>query len=186
LVEISEEFGRKARAIVSDMNEPLGRFIGTGVEVVEARDMLRGDGGDERARAGCIRIAAAMLELGGVDDATTRAQRALADGSAYEKFIEMIEAQGASRAALEALAPDPRVDVVRAGTSGIVGAIDAVALGHVARKLTDRNSRAGIHLHARIGDPIAEGDALAEVYGDGVSAASIAGAFALRSTSLIR
>jgi pyrimidine-nucleoside phosphorylase len=186
LVEISEQFGRKARAIVSDMNEPLGRFIGTGVEVVEARGMLRGDGGDERARAVCIRIAAAMLELGGVDDATTRAQRALADGSAYEKFVEMIEAQGASRTALEALAPDPRVDVVRAGASGVVGAIDAVALGHVARKLTDRNPRAGIRLHARIGDSIAEGDALAEVYGDGVSAASIAGAFALRSTSLIR
>jgi pyrimidine-nucleoside phosphorylase len=186
LVEISEQFGRKARAIVSDMNEPLGRFIGTGVEVVEARDMLRGADGDERARAGCIRIATAMLELGGIDDATARAKRALADGSAYEKFVEMIEAQGGSRAALEALAPDRHVEVVHASASGVVGTIDAVALGHIARKLTDRNSRAGIRLHARIGDPIAEGDVLAEVYGDGVSAASIAGAFALRSTSLIR
>ena len=66
LVGISEQFGRKARAIVSDMNEPLGQCIGTGIEVVEARDMLRGGAGDERARSGCLQIAAAMLELGGV------------------------------------------------------------------------------------------------------------------------
>ena len=186
LVEISEQFGRKARAIVTDMNEPLGRFIGTGVEVIEAREMLRGGDADPHARAGCLRIAIAMLELAGIGDAPARVERALADGSAYEKFVEMIEAQGGTRAALEGLALDPRVEVIRAGTDGIVTAIDAVVLGNVARTLTDANSRAGIRLHARIGDAIASGDVLAEIYGNGVKAESIAFAFALRSTSLIR
>ena len=186
LVGISQQFGRKARAIVSDMNEPLGRFIGTGLEVIEAREMLRGGTGDARARAGCLRIAVAMLELGGIEDASLRAERALADGSAYEKFVEMIDAQGGTRAALEGLVHDPRVETIRAGADGIVDAIDAVALGNVARTLTDVNSRAGIRLRARIGDAVASGDVLAEIYGDGVNAEVIAGAFALRSTSLIR
>jgi pyrimidine-nucleoside phosphorylase len=179
LVAISEQFGRKARAIVSDMNEPLGRFIGTGVEVVEAREMLRGGDSDERARDGCIRIAAAMLELGGVADGTARALRALEDGSAYAKLVEMIEAQGGTRAALEGLAPDPRVERVFASADGVIRTIDAVALGNVARKLTDTNARAGLRVHARIGDAIASGDVLAEVYGDGVSALTIASAFSL-------
>ena len=177
LVAISEQFGRKARAIVSDMNEPLGQCIGTGIEVVEARDMLRGDGGDERARSGCLRIAQAMLELGDVSDAMARAQRALDDGSAYAKFVEMVEAQGGSRAALESLAPDPRVEEVRAPASGVVRGIDAVRLGNIARGLTEANSRAGIRLHARIGDRIARDAVLADVFGDGIDAASVAAAF---------
>lgn len=179
LVAISEQFGRKARAIVSDMNEPLGRFIGTGVEVVEAREMLRSGESDEHARDACIRIAAAMLELGGVTDGTARALRALEDGSAYAKLVEMIEAQGGTRAALEELAPDARVERILASADGVIRAIDAVALGNVARKLTDTNARAGIRVRARIGDAIASGDVLAEVYGDGVSGATIASTFLL-------
>jgi pyrimidine-nucleoside phosphorylase len=179
LVGISEQFGRKARAIVSDMNEPLGQCIGTGIEVVEARDMLRGGAGDERARSGCLQIAAAMLELGDVADARVRATRALDDGSAYAKFVEMIESQGGSRDALESLAPDPRIEFVRAPAGGVVRTIDAVRLGNIARGLTATNSRAGIRLLVRIGDRVERDAMLAEVFGDGVDAASIAVAFSL-------
>jgi pyrimidine-nucleoside phosphorylase len=183
LVDISEQFGRKAHAIVSDMNEPLGRCIGTGIEVTEAREMLRGDAGDERARSGCVQIAAAMLELGGVGDARARAMRALEDGSAYTKFVEMVEAQGGSREALEALAPDERVTKLRASTEGVVVAIDAVRLGHVARELSAHNRRAGIRLGARIGDRIARGDVLADIYGAGADPGSIAAAFTIGAVS---
>jgi pyrimidine-nucleoside phosphorylase len=179
LVGISEQFGRKARAIVSDMNEPLGQCIGTGIEVVEAREMLRGGAGDERARSGCLQIAAAMLELGDVSDARARAARALEDGSAYAKFVEMVEAQGSSRVALESLAPDPRVEVARAPAGGVVRAIDAVRLGNIARALTVANPRAGIRLHARTGDRVARDAVLAEIFGEGSNASSVATAFAI-------
>jgi pyrimidine-nucleoside phosphorylase len=165
------------------MNEPLGRCIGTGIEVAEAREMLRGDAGDERARSGCVQIAAAMLELGGVDDARAAAVRALEDGSAYAKFVEMVEAQGGSREALEALAPDSRVTKLRASTEGVVVAIDAVRLGHVARELSAHNRRAGIRLDARIGDRIARGDVLADIYGAGADPDSIAEAFTIGAVS---
>jgi pyrimidine-nucleoside phosphorylase len=179
LVAISEKFGRRAQAIVSDMNEPLGHCIGTGIEVAEAREVLRGRERDERVLAGCLQIATAMLELGGVGDARTRALHAIENGAAYAKFVEMVEAQGGSRAALEALAPDPRRHEVRAATSGVVRAIDGVALGNVARALTSGNARAGLCVAVRVGDAVSQGDALVEVYGEGADLAAVASAFAL-------
>jgi pyrimidine-nucleoside phosphorylase len=177
LVGISAEFGKKARALVTDMNEPLGRAIGTGIEVAEARDLLTGGLDDPRARAGCLHIAATMLELGGVRDPLERAERALADGSAYEKFVEMIEAQGGSRTAVEALKPDPRVREVRAERDGTITEIDAVALGHLARTLTQESKTGGLRLNARVGERVDRGTVLAEIFGTGVEPAQVLSAF---------
>jgi pyrimidine-nucleoside phosphorylase len=179
MVAISAKFGRRAQAIVSDMNEPLGHCIGTGIEVVEAREVLRGRERDERVLAGCLQIATAMLELGGVGDARARALRAIENGAAYAKFVEMVEAQGGSLAALEALAPDPRRHDVRATRSGVVRAIDAVVLGNVARRLTNGNARAGLCVAVRAGDAVSHGDLLAQVFGEGADLALVANAFAL-------
>lgn len=179
LVAISAQFGRRAHAIVSDMNEPLGHCIGTGIEVVEAREVLRGRERDDRVLAGCLQIATAMLELGGVGDARTRALHAIESGAAYTKFVEMVEAQGGSRAALEALAPDPRRHDVRATETGVLRAIDAVALGNIARRLTNGNSRAGLCVAVRVGDAVSHGDLLAEVFGEGADLALVASAFAV-------
>jgi len=177
LVGISAQFGRKAHAIVSDMNEPLARCIGSGIEVAEARDLLAGGSDDPRALAGCLQIAAAMLELGGVGDPLPRARRALEDGSAYEKFIEMIEAQGGSRAAVEAIVPDARVRELRADRDGVVTAIDAVKLGHAARALTRDSSTGGLSLHTRVGERVSRGSVLAEMFGDGADPSAVMQAF---------
>ncbi|HTU69751.1 MAG TPA: thymidine phosphorylase [Candidatus Baltobacteraceae bacterium] len=179
LVGVSERFGRRAYAIVSDMNEPLGRSIGTGIETIEAREVLSGREGDERVRAGCVQIAAAMLELAGVAAPRERALRALENGSAYEKFVDMVQAQGAGRAALEALAPDPRVRPLRAPGGGIVTSIDAVRLGNVARALTAHSSVGGIRLHVRVGDRVEPGVPLADVLGEGADPEAILPAFAI-------
>jgi pyrimidine-nucleoside phosphorylase len=177
LVRVSEQFGRKAHAIVSDMNEPLGRYIGTGIEVVEARELLRGRERDERALDGCLQIAASMLDLGGVGEARARALHAIENGSAYAKFVEMVEAQGGSRAALEALAPDSTRHEVRATSAGTVTAIDAVALGNIARSLTDRNPRAGLRVGVRLGASVGSGTVLAEIFGEGADPQNVAAAF---------
>ena len=179
LVAISAQFGRRAHAIVSDMNEPLGHCIGTGIEVVEAREVLRGRERDARVLEGCLQIATAMLELGGVGDARARAQRAIDDGAAYAKFVEMVEAQGGSRAALESLAPDPRRHDVRATSNGVVRGIDAVALGNIGRRLTNGNPRAGLCVAVRLGDAVSHGDLLAEIFGEGADLARVGAAFAL-------
>ena len=176
LVRLTCAFGRRAHAFVTDMNEPLGRAIGTGLELIAARDLLRGDGdaGDDRLRALVVRIACAMLALAepsrdasDVRDDDARVRDALASGRAFETFERMLVAQGAAVHDLSALAPHgTRADVV-ADRSGLVAAIDTVALGECARDLVAAHGPgAGIVVRVRLGDALVAGAPLATVYGD--------------------
>ncbi len=166
LVEVAGRFGRPAHAIVSAMSEPLGRCIGTGIETIEARDFLRGSRSDARVLELVTAVAAKMLALGGVDDGERRATQALADGSAYERFVALVEAQGATRDALETLAVAPHAREIRASSAGVVAAIDAVALGNAARRLTQQHATAGIELFVRVGEKIERGQPMATIYGE--------------------
>jgi pyrimidine-nucleoside phosphorylase len=177
LVAIAERFGRRARAVVSDMNEPLGRCIGSGLELIEARDVLRTARADDRTIGGCLSVATEMLELAGIADARPRAEAALRDGSAYAKFVEMIEAQGSSRAALEALRPSAAGASAVAARSGFVTRIDARGLGEAARALWERDRTAGIMVDVRVGDTVESGAALASIFGEGVESARVAACF---------
>jgi len=179
LVDISREFGRGAKAIVSDMNEPLGHSIGTGIEVIEARDFLRGRILDARVRELCLQVAAAMLELAGIDEPRALAASVLDSGSAYEKFVELIEAQGGSRHALEALALPERMHSVNALRDGYVERIDAVALGNLAREWSAKAPTAGIRLNVRVGDRVERGQLLAECYGVHVNGSHVQTAIAI-------
>jgi len=177
LVGISQQFGRRARAIVSDMNEPLGRSIGTGVEIVEARQFLRGEIAMPRVKALCMQIAEAMLDLGGLANGADDIQRALSTGAAYEKFCEMIEAQGGSVKGFEAMRISPGVTAVRAPHAGFVQEIDTVALGNAARALSDADPMAGIRINVHEGEAVGSGDVLAEIFGSSPDTAAVNAAF---------
>ena len=177
LVEISARFDRPAHAVVSAMNEPLGRCIGTGIEVVEARDFLRGERIDERVSELCIAVAAQMIHLGGVAQGEERARRALADASGYARFLAMLEAQGAVRELVEGLRIAPRTHEVHATRRGTVARIDAVALGNASRRLTARHNMGGIEVAVRVGEQIERGQPLASIYGDGLHAHDLLAAF---------
>ena len=182
MVELSESFGRKAVALVTDMNEPLGPAIGTGLEALAARDFLRGArGGDRRLRALCERLGTAMLAVGHAEgDLLATVERALATGAAYERFEKMLAAQGAAGDALEKLTPHKTLTPLRAERSGYLATVDPVALGLAARALVERSgSSAGIVVEKRIGEHVEGGDGLATVYGDPAAAPRIADAFAI-------
>jgi len=179
LVDISARFDRKARAIVTDMNEPLGRNIGTGLEVIEARDLLRGLTSDARVREGCLRIAREMLELAGVTEPEKTAAAALDGGRAYEKFIALIEAQGGSVADMEGMRPSAVRHEVVAGEDGFVETINAVALGNIARELSNGDPVAGISVTVRTGSRVSRGDSLAWIYGDGARLDDVLRAFVI-------
>jgi len=186
LVSLAASFGRKAVALVTDMNEPLGPAIGTGLEALEARDFLRGARrSDRRLRALCERLAGAMLSVGGLaDDTHALVERALASGAAYEKFEQMLAAQGAARNALEKLVPHKIVTPVYAECAGYLAAVDAVALGLAARALVEKSgSNAGIVVEKRIGERVDAGEILATVYGDPGALPRVAAAFAIEDAS---
>lgn len=182
LVAVAQRFGHHSRALVTDMEEPLGRYVGSGLEAIEGRDFLRGTIDDARVRAAALRVAAELLKLAGTEDADRLVGKALSNGSGYEKFVAMIEAQGGSRASLEAMRPAQPVHELRADSAGFVGAIDAVGIGNLARDLSTSNSTAGVALAVRIGDRVDRDDVLARIYGSKKAAPALTGAFRISQT----
>jgi pyrimidine-nucleoside phosphorylase len=182
MVGLVRRFGRRAAALVTDMNEPLGPSVGDALEVIEARDFLRGAARDARLNDVVLLVAAEMLAVGGVARAEAAAllDRALASGAAYERLVRLVEAQGGTRAGLEAMHVPARRTAVRAESSGFVQSVDTRAIGERARAAVDAaGSDAGIIVRARIGDRVAAGDVLAELIGDAGGEASLAAAFRL-------
>ena len=163
------------------MDEPLGPSIGNALEAIEARDFLKGAARDPRLGEVVRLIAAEMLFVGGVSSgAAEEVEAALASGRAYEKFVELVEAQGGSRAGLEGMrVPGKRV-AARAPRDGRVTNVNAIALGELARDAVDRyGPDAGIIVRTRVGDAVQAGDALAELVGAGDDAAAIGAAFSV-------
>lgn len=182
LVRLAASFGKRASAFVSDMEEPLGAAVGSGIEAVEARDFLRGDDRDPRLAEAVFAVAHEMLRVGGVaeDAIVPGALDALQTGAAYERFVRLVEAQGGTRAAIERIAAHPHRAAAPAGRDGVVTRIDAAAIGELARELTVADGPfAGIRILARVGTPVRAGDALAECAGPSADPRRVASAFTL-------
>jgi pyrimidine-nucleoside phosphorylase len=166
LVAVTRTFGRTAFAVVSDMEEPLGPAIGTGLEVDEALAFLAGRRRDHRLAELCRTIAVALVAAAKPDvDAEETVARALNSGAAAERFATMLRAQGATGEMPE---PPPRrhAATVRADVDGVLAAIDPVALGEIARACVARfGPLGGIVVRARVGDRTAAGEPLATVFG---------------------
>ncbi len=180
LVGIGERFGKKTVAWMTRMDAPLGYACGNWPEVVETIHCLRGEkvpDVSELTRA----LAGEMLYVGKVAE-SPEAGREMADeaiwsGRAFEKFVELVEAQGGDASVLHN--PDTRADVpapvevfAPEGTSGYVDGIDGLAIGHLtvalgagrARKEDPVDPTAGIVLTKRVGDPVRAGERLASIY----------------------
>lgn len=177
LAEIAARFERRATAFVTDMNQPLGRSIGTGVEIVEAREFLRGDA-DARTQELVLHIAGALVSEGGFDDPSALVLDAWRSGRAYEKFCELIAAQGGDVDAFE------RMELARplelpAKQSGYIAAMDVVRLGNAGRALAAEDPLGGIAVAVRIGDFVEKGAPLLRAFGkDAYDAQPLASAFA--------
>jgi thymidine phosphorylase len=133
--------------------------------MVESRDLLRTGGEDDRARSLVLKIVAALLDASEIGGGEERAAKALADGSGYAKLVEMVEAQGASRGALEGMELDAKPLTVKASQAGFVQSIDVVHLGNAGRRLSQHDKLGGLFVTAQIGDRIEAGQPLARVYG---------------------
>jgi pyrimidine-nucleoside phosphorylase len=183
LVALSAGFGRRAIALVTDMHEPLGPAIGTGLEMAEARDFLRGTRRDARLERVSRTLALRMLRLAGFEgNAERRLHDALEGGAAYERFERMLAALGARSGALAELAPHSERGVVRAERSGYLAAVHPPALGLLARELVaQRGARAGIVVETRTGSEVRAGQTLAIVYGDADAVRGASGAFEVAS-----
>ncbi len=165
LVEIAARFERRATAFVTDMSQPLGRCIGTGIEVIEAREFLRGHG-DPRVEELVFALAGALVAEAGVENADELVLDAIESGRAYSKFREMIAAQHGEVAAFEAMQTSEPLSIL-APQSGYVASMDVVRLGNAGRSLSAIDSLGGLQVAVRIGDRVEKGAPLLRAFGAG-------------------
>jgi pyrimidine-nucleoside phosphorylase len=174
MVEIGRRLNRTTIAVLTDMNEPLGREVGNANEVREAIEVLNGRG-EARLTELCLTLAAHMAVAGGVfashDEARPRLAEHLANGRALAAFRAFVQAQGGDPAVVDA--PDKLPAAahhleVHAEADGYVAAIDAEAIGLAAMRLgAGRRTKeeaidhaAGITLKKKVGDAVKRGEML--------------------------
>ncbi|MDE2995527.1 MAG: thymidine phosphorylase [Bacteroidota bacterium] len=179
LTQVSERFGKPTVALLTDMDEPLGRAVGNWPEVAESIELLQGGSPDDLKEV-TFELAAEMLKAGGavesVHEGRERAQEAVRSGAAMDQFRYMVQAQGGSLEMVDN--PDTRMasacaaDVCApSNAAGYVARIDARDVGRAMVELGAGRKRkedvvdplAGCILMKRHGDSVSPGDVLARV-----------------------
>jgi thymidine phosphorylase len=174
LVRLSESMGIRASALITDMDTPLGSAVGNALEVRESVALLRGEPSWDDLTEVARDVAARLLELTGHADPRAAVDDALASGSAYAKFRELVRAQGGDADALGELALSPHVREVTAPAEGHVARLAAVGVGRASVALGAGRERkedaidpgAGVELLVRTGDHVEAGQPVARLYGE--------------------
>ena len=177
MVAVGEACGRRVRALITNMDVPLGTCIGNALEVEEAVRILRGEQKDDLYRV-CMALASQMLSLcKGIttEQAAIECEKAIADGRAFSKLKEWITAQGGDASVLEDTALLPKATIAKticAKQDGYLSHMDTGGIGIAPCQLGAGRTRkedpidpaAGIRLLAKTGDRVKQGDPLAILY----------------------
>ena len=178
LVSTTQSMGAAAAACITDMSWPIGRAVGNALEVVESWRVLRGDA-CPGTRPLTLALAAEMVRIAGAapegGTALARVTRALDDGSAAERFLALVRAQGGDPSVLEGgagLHPAPVIVELRAPRDGFFAACDCFALGELVvamgggrRAKEDAiDPRVGLVLERPRGARLASGDVFATLH----------------------
>jgi pyrimidine-nucleoside phosphorylase len=178
LVALGRAMGKPTRALLTSMDQPLGRAVGNAVEVVEALEALKGRGPADLL-AVTLALGVHMLLLAGVarDPAAARQrlEQAIANGTALRKFRELVAAQGGDATVIDDYARLPRAPVVRpvvASATGFIADVDPRAVAGAAWRLGAGRAHAadaidhavGLTDLVKVGEPVAAGARLCTVH----------------------
>jgi thymidine phosphorylase len=174
LVRLSEDLGIDAKALITDMDNPLGSAIGNALEVRESVLLLKNEPVPEDLKGEVNRVATLLLELKGISEPEHAVESALASGAAYEKFSEFINAQGGDAEAIEDLPVSAGVSEVSSPRGGYVARFGASAIGRAALALGagrkhkgDRiDPGSGVEILVKPGDPLQKEQPIARLHGE--------------------
>lgn len=179
MVDIGKSAGKKMKAIVTDMNEPLGRWIGNSVEVYEAVKAL-GNIGERKLMEVCNVLASHMLIAAGIarqyDDAKIMVNDAIESGRALDKLAQLVEAQGGDGNYVRKPELLPRGRIIRkvkATRKGCIISLDAELVGKACMSLGggretkdgEIDLSVGIYLDKKTGETVEKDEAIATIYG---------------------
>jgi pyrimidine-nucleoside phosphorylase len=178
MVAIGRRMDKKVRALITDMNQPLGFAVGNALEIMEASQTLQNAGPEDLTKLS-LELAAHMIHLGKkaptLEEARRTAEKHLVDGSAYKKFKQVVQAQGGNPQALDKFELLPNATGMREITSprgGYVSQIDAEEIGAASNMIgagRDKKDDAidpavGIILEVKAGEKVDAGSVLCRLY----------------------
>jgi thymidine phosphorylase len=178
MVETGERMNKEVIALITDMDQPLGMMIGNALEVVEAVEILRGQG-PEDLRQLCVELAAWMLLLGEISptlaEGRNLSQKLIASGAALEKFRHMVELQGGNLRAIDDFKKLPQAQhkmTISAPEAGFLASLQCEQVGTACvvlgggreRKEDSVDPAVGIALHKKVGDAVSAGEPLATIH----------------------
>ena len=190
MIRIGEGAGIKTRAVVTDMDQPLGWAVGNAVEVKEAIAVLKGEQQGDLLEL-CLTLGGCMLAEAGyepsIEAARARMLRTIADGSALKKLADMVQAQGGDPAAVydPSILPDAKVKIpAPAEKGGYVKRIHAERVGLVsmhlgggrATKESSIDLSVGVVLNKKVGDKVEPGESLGTIHASNMEKAEQAAA----------
>lgn len=182
MVSIAKSVGKKAVALITNMDRPLGKAIGNSLEIIEACDTLKGKGPRDLTEIS-IELAANMLNLAGkgsLEVCRGKAREVIKNGKAFDKFKEMVHAQGGDVSVLDNSDAFPKAKVeytVKAKKSGFIHKFDTEKVGIASvilgagreTKESTVDFTAGIILEKTIGDFVEKDEPLAKFYSSEIS-----------------
>jgi pyrimidine-nucleoside phosphorylase/thymidine phosphorylase len=177
MVETGVRMGKQVVALITDMDQPLGCMMGNALEVVEAVEVLRGEGPHD-LRELCLELAGWMLHLGGVADTVAagkkQSEKLIASGKAFDRFRQMVELQGGDPRTID----DPKklpqarhTTIVSSSRNGYLSSLQCEQVGTACvilgggreRKEDSVDPAVGIVLHKKVGDAVSAGEPLATI-----------------------
>jgi pyrimidine-nucleoside phosphorylase len=197
MVETARRMGKKAVALITDMDQPLGRFAGHSHEVIESIEVLRGRGAQD-LRELSIELSAWMFYLGerakSPEEGRALAEKLIASGDALEKFRQGIALQGGDARVIDnydLLPQGKNRHGVKSPSNGYLAATNCMQFGIALAMLGGGREKkedpidpgVGLEFHKRIGDRIAANETLATIHYN--SDAKLADATALIENSFV-
>jgi pyrimidine-nucleoside phosphorylase len=178
LVSIAHQADRKAVALLSNMNQPLGVAVGNSLELIEAIETLNGRGPDD-FKDHCIMVASYLLILGGIvstlDDARVLIEDVIESGKAWNRFRDLVIAQGGDVSFIDNVDKLPTAQfeqVISATRAGYLRMINARIVGETvillgggrAKKGDPIDHAVGILVHKKVGDQVKIGDPIFTIF----------------------
>jgi len=178
IIDVGGRLKTKVVAVITDMEQPLGRTIGNALEIRECIDFLNGNAAEDMETVS-IRLAAHMIRLGGAarshDRASKMAYEAVSKGHALKRFREIVRLQGGDERVIDDSSRLPRasnIEEFRSRSGGFVTRCDAKLLGLASNALGAGRNRmedtidpaVGLYLQKKTGDRVKRGDVLCHIH----------------------
>ena len=176
MVEIGKHMRRKVVALITNMDQPLGKYVGNALEIVETLEILKGRGPEDTTEL-TLRLGAYMLwsvdVVESIEEGYSLLKKKLYSGEGLRKFREMVEAHGGDWDYIGSpeFTRTKYVSYIRANTHGYISSFDTLSIGLAATilgagrsKMDDEiDHKVGIIINKKVGDKVDKGDVIFEV-----------------------